>query len=87
MALVTSGGGKRDASCEKIKAGDFTVYHSCNVAGQVRDLNNAIKILLQAKMKPGSAPFALLSPLTMITKDNMSPTSCWMLDEIEQAGG
>ena len=87
VALVTSGGGKRDASCEKIKAGDFTVYHSYNVPGQARDLNNAIKILLQAKMKPGSAPFALLSPLTMITKDNMSPTSCWMLDEIEQAGG
>jgi ribose transport system substrate-binding protein len=87
VALVTSGGGKRDASCDKIKAGDFTVYHSYNVAGQARDLNDAIKMLLQAKIKAGSAPFALLSPLTMITKDNMSPTSCWMLDEIEHAGG
>ena len=87
VALVTSGGGKRDASCEKITAGDFTVYHSYNVAGQARDLNSAIKMLLQSKLKPGSAPFALLSPLTMITKENMKPTSCWMLDEIEQAGG
>jgi ribose transport system substrate-binding protein len=46
VALVTSGGGKRDASCDKIKAGDFTVYHSYNVAGQARDLNDAIKMLL-----------------------------------------
>lgn len=87
VALVTSGGGKRDASCDKITAGDFTAYFSYNVAGQARDLNSAIKVLLQAKLKPGSAPFALLSPLTMITKDTMSPTSCWALNEIEQAGG
>lgn len=87
VALVTSGGGKRDAACDKIKAGDFTTYFSYNVAGQARDLNSAIKMLLQAKLKPGSAPFALLSPLTMITSENMNPTSCWMLDEIQQAGG
>ena len=87
VALVTSGGGKRDASCEKIASGEFTVYHSYNVAGQARDLNSAIKMLLQAKVKPGSAPFALLSPLTMITKETITPTSCWMLDEIKQAGG
>lgn len=87
VALVTSGGGKRDAACDKIKAGDFTTYFSYNVAGQARDLNSAIKMLLQAKLKPGSAPFALLSPLTMITPENMNPASCWMLDEIQQAGG
>ena len=58
VTLVTSGGGKRDAACEKITAGDFSVYYSYNVAGQARDLNSAIKMLLQAKMKPGSAPFA-----------------------------
>jgi len=87
VALVTSGGGKRDASCDKIAAGDFTVYHSYNVAGQARDLNSAIKMLLQAKLKAGSAPFALISPLTEITKDNITPTSCWMLNEIQQAGG
>jgi ABC-type sugar transport system substrate-binding protein len=87
VALVTSGGGKRDASCDKIEAGDFTIYHSYNVAGQARDLDSAIKMLLQAKIKPGSAPFALISPLTRMTKDTVSPSSCWMLNEIEQAGG
>jgi len=87
VALVTSGGGKRDAACDKIQAGDFTIYTSYNVAGQARDLDSAIKMLLQAKLKPGSAPFALISPLTRITKDTITPSSCWMLNEIEQAGG
>jgi ABC-type sugar transport system substrate-binding protein len=87
VSLVTSGGGKRDAGCDKIGAGDFTVYTSYNVAGQARDLNSAIKVLLQAKLKAGSAPFALISPLTRITKQSMTSSSCWMLNEIEQAGG
>ena len=87
VTLVTSGGGNRAAGCDKIQAGDFSVYYSYNVAGQARDLNSAIKMLLQAKLKPGSAPYALLSPLTQITKENMSPTSCWLLPEIEHAGG
>lgn len=87
VTLVTSGGGKRDAACDKIESGDFTVYHSYNVAGQARDLDSAIKMLLQARLKPGSAPFALISPLTMITKENLTPTSCWTLPEIEHAGG
>lgn len=87
VALVTSGGGKRDASCEKLQAGEFTVYHSYNVAGQARDLNSAIKMLLQANLKAGSSPFALISPLTKVTKETLTPTSCWMLDEISKAGG
>lgn len=87
VTLVTTGGGNRAAGCDKIQAGDFSVYYSYNVAGQARDLNSAIKMLLQAKLKPGSAPYALLSPLTQITKENMSPTSCWLLPEIEHAGG
>jgi ribose transport system substrate-binding protein len=82
VVLATSGGGKRDASCDKIASGEFTVYNSYNVAAQARDLNSAIKMVLQAKLKPGSAPFALLSPLVNITKENMTPASCWMLDEI-----
>ena len=83
VALVTSGGGKRDAGCDKIASGEFTVYHSYNVAGQARDLNSAIKMLLQSKPAPGSAPFTLYSPLTKVTKETLSPTSCWMLDEIQ----
>ena len=87
VALATSGGGSRDAGCAKVASGEFAVYHSYNVAGQSRDLNSAIKMLLQAKLPAGSAPFALLSPLVQVTKENMTPASCWTLDEIGKTGG
>ena len=87
VALATSGGGSRDAGCAKISSGEFAVYTSYNVAGQARDLNNAIKMLLQTKLPAGSSPFALLSPLVKITKENMTPASCWTLDEISKSGG
>ena len=87
VVLATSGGGSREAGCAKVSSGEFAVYHSYNVAGQSRDLNDAIKMLLQAKLPAGSAPFALLSPLVQITKENMTPASCWTLDEIAQSGG
>lgn len=87
VVLATSGGGSRDAGCAKVDSGEFAVYHSYNVAGQARDLNSAIKMLLQAKLPAGSAPFALLSPLVQVTKDNMTPSSCWTLDEIGKTGG
>ena len=87
VVLATSGGGSRDAGCAKVSSGEFAVYHSYNVAGQARDLNDAIKMLLQAKLPAGSAPFALLSPLVQVTKENMTPASCWTLAEIGQSGG
>ena len=87
VVLATSGGGSRDAGCAKVSSGEFAVYHSYNVAGQSRDLNDAIKMLLQAKLPAGSAPFALLSPLVRVTKENMTPASCWTLDEIGKTGG
>ncbi len=87
VVLATSGGGSRDAGCAKVESGEFAVYHSYNVAGQSRDLNDAIKMLLQTKLPAGSAPFALLSPLVEVTKDNMTPASCWTLDEIGKSGG
>ena len=87
VVLATSGGGSRDAGCAKVASGEFAVYNSYNVAGQARDLNDAIKMLLQAKIPAGSAPFALLSPLVQVTKENMTPSSCWTLDEIGKSGG
>ena len=87
VVLATSGGGSREAGCAKVESGEFAVYHSHNTAGQARDLNDAIKMLLQVKLPAGSAPFALYSPLIRITKENMTPSSCWTLDEIAKIGG
>lgn len=85
--FVSSGGGTRDAACANIENGSFDAYVSYDVPGQARDLNAAVKILLQTKPKPGSAPFALYTPLKIITKANMTPTSCWTLDEMKANGG
>ena len=87
VVLATSGGGNREAGCDRVASGEFSVYNSYNVAGQARDLNAAIKMLLQANIPAGSAPFSLISPLLEITKTNMTPSSCWTLDELTQMGG
>ena len=86
VVLATSGGGNREAGCAKVESAEFSVYHHYNVAGQARDLNDAIKMLLQAKLPAGSAPLALLSPWVEVTKENMSPASCWTLDGIATSG-
>ncbi|MGV3553416.1 sugar ABC transporter substrate-binding protein [Rhizobium sp.] len=85
--LVTSGGGNKAAACDNIANGNFDAYFSYDVPGQARDLNAAVKILLQTKPTPGSAPFALYTPLKLITKDTLTPSSCWTLDELKASGG
>lgn len=85
--LATSGGGEQAAACDNVQNGNFDVYYSHDVPGQARDLNSAIKILLQNKPAPGSAPFALYTPLKLITKDSLSPSSCWTVDELKRSGG
>ena len=85
--FVSSGGGAKAAACDNVENGSFDAYFSYDVPGQARDLNAAVKILLQTKPKPGSAPFALYTPLKLITKDNLTPSSCWTLEELKSSGG
>ncbi len=85
--LVSSGGGNRAAACDNVANGNFDAYFSYDVPGQARDLNSALKMILQTKPKPGSAPFALYTPLKLITKENMTASSCWTLDELKASGG
>lgn len=85
--MVSSGGGNKAAACDNVANGGFDIYFSYDVPGQARDLNAAVKILLQTKPKPGSAPFALYTPLKVITKDTMDASSCWTLDQLKAAGG
>jgi ribose transport system substrate-binding protein len=82
VAVITMGGGNREAGCNQITSDGYTAYVKWDVRGQIRDLNNAISILLQTQPKPGSAPFALYTPATTLTKDNLTPNSCWTLEEI-----
>lgn len=85
--MVSSGGGAQAAACDNIENGTFDAYVSYDVPGQARDLNAAVKILLQSPGEPGSAPFALYTPLKIITKENLNPTSCWTLEQLKASGG
>jgi ABC-type sugar transport system substrate-binding protein len=87
VAVVTSGSGNRGSACDKINSGEFAYYTSYNTAGTARDINSAVRMLLQAKPKPGSAPFALVTGLLTLTKETITPSSCWTLEEIQQFGG
>lgn len=86
VVLVTHGGGQQAAACENIANGNFTAYVKWDLRGQARDMNSAIKMLLQTKPKPGSAPFALYTPMEVLTKEKLQRNSCWTLDEIKQGG-
>jgi ribose transport system substrate-binding protein len=80
--LITSGGGNVTA-CQGVQDGTFDEVISYDVEGQGRDLISAISILLQADPAAPPAPFALYSPNKIITKDSLTPTSCWSLDELK----
>jgi ABC-type sugar transport system substrate-binding protein len=82
VAVVTMGGGNREAGCNQVASDGYTAYVLWDVRGQVRDLNSTISMLLQTKPKPGSAPFALYTPVTTLTKASMKPNSCWTVEEI-----
>ncbi|PWE52210.1 sugar ABC transporter substrate-binding protein [Metarhizobium album] len=81
--LITSGGGNKTA-CQGVENGTFNEVVSYDVEGQGRDLNNTIKVLLQSPEPAGALKFALYTPNKIISKDTMSPTSCWDLDLLKK---
>lgn len=81
--LITSGGGNKTA-CQGVENGTFNEVISYDVEGQGRDLNDAIKVLLQSPEPAGALKFALYTPNKIISKDTMSSTSCWDLDLLKK---
>jgi ABC-type sugar transport system substrate-binding protein len=76
IKLYTTGGGNQ-SSCDYVAKGEFDYYVSYDAAGQARDLNNLIKIMLESGGSQGNNPIALYSNEKVITKATMVPTSCW----------
>jgi ribose transport system substrate-binding protein len=83
VAVVTLGGGAQAAGCDNIANGNFAAYVKFDIRRMSADLNDAIKVLLQSKPKPGSAPFALYTPQELITKDDLRPTTCWTMADFK----
>jgi ribose transport system substrate-binding protein len=86
--LISEGGGRQAAACDNVANGNFDAYVSHDAKGQARDLEMTVRMLLQNKPEKGGAhPFALYTPLKTITKDNLSPSSCWTIEDIKANGG
>ncbi len=76
--LITQGGGNQMA-CDGLQNGTYSevvVYH---VPGQARDMATMIKHLLQQGQPAGTTKTTLFTQLDFVTKDNMTPASCWSL--------
>lgn len=81
VKLITPGGSRKEAACDRIEDGTFDAYVGYNAKEQGRDLALAVRFLLQnPPEKPGSKPFAFYSAFTTLTKENVTPTSCWTQD-------
>ncbi|MBP5856226.1 sugar ABC transporter substrate-binding protein [Marivibrio halodurans] len=77
--LITSGGGNQSA-CDGLEKGTYSEVVSYDVPGQARDISMTVMRLFQNQPEPGAAKTTLFSPLTFLTKENMTPGSCWTLD-------
>ena len=76
--LLTQGGGNRMV-CDGIANGTYSESVVYFVPGQSRDMATMIKHLLQHKQAPGTTKTTLFTPLIFLSKENMTPASCWDL--------
>lgn len=81
VRLITDGGMRKEAACDRVEDGTFDAYVGYNAKEQGRDLALAVRLLLQnPPEKPGSQPFGFYSTIHTLTKDTVTPTSCWTQD-------
>jgi ribose transport system substrate-binding protein len=76
--LLTQGGGNQSA-CDGLANGTYSEVVVYFVPGQASDMATMIKQMLQLKQPPGATKTTLFTPLTFLTKENMTPSSCWTL--------
>lgn len=74
--LITSGGGAQSA-CDNIANGTFSAEISYDVPGQGRDLNAAIRTLLEGKDAVKPIRIVDYTPLRVLTKENVKAGTCW----------
>lgn len=79
--VVTSGAGSETSACENIKKGLFSMVISYNSPTQAVLINQEIAELLQQKAGDGRS-VVYYSPLTRITPETLSPSSCWSMDNL-----
>jgi phage-related protein len=81
--VVSSGGGYKEAACDRLEDGTYSAYFSYDVRGQAQDINTVIRSLLQTNPAPDAFKFTLPTRGVMLTKDNIKPGSCWTMDSFK----
>jgi len=84
--VATTGGGEK-SSCDAIASGGFSHYVSFNAEVQASYLNALIKYVLQLKQPLSAQRSIVITPPKVLTKETLSPSSCWTLDELKKSGG
>lgn len=80
--IVTSGGGSK-TGCDNIDKGLLDMIVSYDVPLQGDSLNQAIVQLLLSPAKAGEIQSTYFTPLTIQTKESISPRTCWTLDQLK----
>lgn len=80
--VVTSGGGTTNG-CENIEKGLLDMIVSYDVPLQGDILNQQIVELLLSDADAGEIKNTYYTPLTLLTKDNLTPRNCWSLDDLK----
>jgi ribose transport system substrate-binding protein len=81
--IATSGSGIT-AMCQNIADGKFSDVVDMDIPGGGRDINTMIRFLLQSKPKPGTLKSQLYVPLNVVTTENMKPSDCWSIEQLQR---
>jgi len=83
--LVTTGGGEETTDCKLLSDGTFSAVVSTELVNESEAMVAMIKYLLQSGKPAGSSAAYIYTLLSTITKDNMTPRSCWSLKALQAA--
>ena len=83
--LVTTGGGEETTDCKLLGDGTFDAVVSTELVNESEAMVAMIKYLLQSGQPAGTASTYIYTLLSTITKDNMTPSSCWSLKALQAA--
>lgn len=84
--VITSGGGAM-ATCEKIEEGIFDTVVVYDARLQGAALNVMVAQQLQAEGDAGSNPYAFFTPNAIVTRENMTPGTCWTFESLDNLPG
>jgi ribose transport system substrate-binding protein len=85
--LVTTGGGEETTDCTLLSDGTFDAVVSTELVNESEAMVAMIKHMLQSGQPPGTSSPYVYTLLSTITKENMTPRSCWSLKALQAAAG